>query len=98
MLAKVKLALRQSRTTDFDDEIRGLIAAAQKELELVGIQPHLLRMSPPDPLVAQYVITYCRAHFGSPEPQEYDRLKLAYDEQKAQLMMASGYRREVRHG
>ena len=42
-----------------------------------------------DPLYVQAVITYARAHFGSPE--DYDRLKASYDEQKAQLQMATGY-------
>ena len=42
-----------------------------------------------DPLYVQAVITYVRAHFGSPD--DYDRLKDSYDEQKAQLQMATGY-------
>ena len=44
---------------------------------------------PSDPLVLRAVITYCKLHFG--EPDDYDRLKRAYDEQKAQLSMSSGY-------
>ena len=35
--------------------------------------------------------TYCKAHFGSIEGAEYDRLKAAYEEQKAQLQTATGY-------
>ena len=42
-----------------------------------------------DDICKQAVITYCKCHFGS--PQDYDRLKAAYDEQKAQLSMATGY-------
>ena len=41
------------------------------------------------PLIRRAVVTYCKVHFG--EPDQYDRLKAAYDEQKAQLMTAYGY-------
>jgi hypothetical protein len=46
-------------------------------------------IDPADPLVFRAVATYCRLHFGSPE--DYDRLKSSYDEQKGQLITASGY-------
>ena len=42
-----------------------------------------------DALLIRAVITYVKAHFG--EPDDYDRLKKSYDEQKAQLITASGY-------
>ena len=42
-----------------------------------------------DPLVLRAVITYCKLNFG--QPDDYDRLKKSYDEQKAQLSMATGY-------
>lgn len=84
MLEKVKLALRI--TTDaFDDELTDLIAAARLDLGIAGV----VIPSEIDALVGRAIITYCRVHFGSPE--EYDRLKAAYDEQKAQLMTATGY-------
>jgi hypothetical protein len=35
------------------------------------------------------VITYCKIHFGNPD--NADRLQSSYDEQKAQLGMATGY-------
>ena len=84
MLDKVKLALRI--TTDaFDDELTDLISAARLDLGIAGVVvPDEI-----DALVGRAIITYCRVHFGSPD--EYDRLKAAYDEQKAQLMTATGY-------
>lgn len=84
MLDKVKLALRI--TTDaFDDELTDLIRAAQLDLGIAGVVvPDEI-----DALVGRAIITYCRVNFGAPE--EYDRLKAAYDEQKAQLMTATGY-------
>jgi hypothetical protein len=42
-----------------------------------------------DAIVSRAITTYCKLNFG--EPDEYDRLKASYDEQKAQLSMATGY-------
>ena len=84
MLEKVKMALRI--TTDaFNSELNGLIAAAQIDLGIAGVTvPETL-----DEIVELAIITYCKVHFG--EPDDYDRLKASYDEQKAQLSMATGY-------
>lgn len=43
----------------------------------------------PDFLFQRAVCTYCKAHFG--ESDEWEHLKPSYDEQKAQLMMATPY-------
>ena len=83
MIDKVKMALRL--TTDaFDSEIKDLIAAALADLGLVGITA-----DETDALMVRAVVTYCRLHFGS--PSDFDKLKAAYDEQKAQMISASGY-------
>lgn len=84
MLDKVKLALR-IKSQAFDSEIEDLIAAALADLGLAGVS----QQTQTDPLIVRAVITYCRANFG--EPDDYDRLKKSYDEQKAQLSMATGY-------
>lgn len=85
-LAKVKMALRIV-TADFDTELNDLIDAALLDLGIAGVNGEGVVLS--DPLVLTAVITYCKMRFG--EPDEYDRLKKSYDEQKAQLSMASGY-------
>lgn len=84
MLEKVKLALRI--TTDaFDSELNELIEAAQLDLGIAGVEvPETI-----DAIVSRAIITYCKVNFG--EPDDYDRLKASYDEQKAQLSMATGY-------
>lgn len=84
MLEKVKLALRI--TTDaYNSELNDLIEAAQLDMGIAGVTiPTAL-----DALVSRAIVTYCKIHFG--EPDDYDRLKASYDEQKAQLSMATGY-------
>lgn len=88
MLARVKLALRIT-TNAFNDEITGLISAALLDLGLVGIEDDLLVTGTTDELIITAVITYVKLHFG--EPSDPDRLKRSYDEQKAQLITATGY-------
>lgn len=84
MLNKVKLALRIT-TNAFDAELTDLIEAARLDLGIAGV----VIPAEMDALVGRAIITYCRVHFGAPD--EYDRLKASYDEQKAQLMVATGY-------
>ena len=84
MLDKVKLALRITSNV-FDSELTGLIASAKLDLGIAGVTlPAEL-----DDICTTAVITYCKMNFGNPE--NYDRLKKSYDEQKAQLSMATGY-------
>lgn len=83
ILAKVKLSLRIV-TDDFDDEVQDLIEACKSDLQTAGVI-----VSNVDNLVLQAIKTYCRANFGIPE--NYDKLKASYDEQKAQLSMRTGY-------
>ena len=84
MLDKVKLALRIS-TDAYDSELTDLISAAETDLGIAGVAIP----APIDAIVTKAVITYCKMSFGLPE--DYDRLKRSYDEQKAQLSNASGY-------
>lgn len=84
MLNAVKLALRIS-TDAFDTELTDLIGAALIDLRLGGVT----NLDTADLLVRRAVITYCRMHFG--QPDDFDRLKKSYDEQKAQMGMATGY-------
>lgn len=84
MLAKVKLAMRIV-TNAYDTELQALIDAAKLDLGIAGVVlPATL-----DALVERAIITYCRVHFGTPD--DGDRLKESYDEQKAQLVTATGY-------
>lgn len=88
LLADAKLRLRL-HINAFDDEIGDLIEAAAADLlKRNAIQESQLVVDM-DPLIKRAILTFVRAHFGTPEDPE--RLKADYDEQKATLMMTSGY-------
>lgn len=84
MLQRVKDALRV-KALSLDAELTDLITAAQQDLGIAGV----IVPDEYDALVAKAIITYCKMSFGLPE--DYDRLKRSYDEQKAQLITATGY-------
>ena len=87
MIDKVRNALRISVTDNLalNEELQDLIDAAKLDLGIAGVVvPQTV-----DPIVTKAIITYCKLSFGLPE--DYDRLKRSYDEQKAQLSNASGY-------
>lgn len=84
LLDAVKLALR-IKTNTFDAELTDLIQTALLDLGIAGVVvPETM-----DSIVRLAVITFCKLHFG--EPDDCDRLKKSYDEQKAQLATATGY-------
>ena len=87
MLELVKMALRI--TTDaFDDELTQLISSAVIDLGFGGMVDTITVQNAYS-VVKQAIITYCKMNFGLPE--DYDRLKRSYDEQKAQLGTATNY-------
>lgn len=92
ILNSVKLALRRAETTAFDAEISELIEAAKLDLGIAGVDVDDVD----DPLITMAIKTYCKLHFG--ETDEYEHLKAAYDEQKAQLQMSSNYTNFASYG
>ena len=84
LIASAKLAARI--TTDaFDPQIFDILQAALLDLGVAGV----VVPDGNDALVKQAAITYFLMRFGAPE--EYERLKRSYDEQKAQLATCTGY-------
>lgn len=83
-LTAAKLALRIT-TTAFDSELTDLIEAAVIDLRQAGIT----NTDATDPMIRRAIITFCKLNFG--QVDDYDRLKASYDEQKAQLGMATNY-------
>lgn len=86
LLDKAKTALRLT-VSAYDDDLNDLIAAAQLDLGVAGV----VLPAELDALCQRAILTYVQKGFGKPDPNEYDRLKKAYDEQKAQLATATGY-------
>ena len=84
LIDAARLALRLTSTA-FDAEISRLLTAAMDDMGVAGV----VIPAEVDALVATAAITYVRMHFG--EPDEYERLKRSYDEQKAQLATCTGY-------
>lgn len=86
LIDKVKTALRITTTDEaLTGELSDLIVSAEQDLGIAGVEvPAELT-----PLVETAIKTYCKMSFGIPE--DYDRLKRSYDEQKAQLSNATGY-------
>lgn len=84
LVIKAKLAARI--TTDaFNEQIADLLDSAMLDLGVAGVEvPETV-----DVLVSQAAITYFLMRFG--QPDNYDRLKASYDEQKAQLATCTGY-------
>lgn len=103
MLSETKLALR-IKTNIYDGEIARLIEAAVGDLGIVDVDAAGVSFiisattagetvtdnsTITDQLLIRAIITYVRLHFGSPD--DYDKLERSYNEQKAQLITASGY-------
>ena len=84
-LADVKTALRV-KTNAYDGEIGSLMESAMQDLNLAGVEFDTV-----DDVVQTAVITYCKMRFWRVSDREYANLKKSYDEQKAQLSMATGY-------
>ena len=84
LVAQAKKA-RRITTDAFDDEVARLLESAMLDLGVAVVEVP----EPMDALVSQAAITYFMANFG--EPENYDRLKASYDEQKAQLSMHTGH-------
>ena len=87
ILEKVKLALRIT-TNDFDTELTDMINACLADLGIAGVT----ETDTTNALLIRAICTYCKYHFGDINGVEMlERLKASYDEQKAQMQMATGY-------
>lgn len=83
-IEKAKLALRITKDS-FNAQIDSLLDSAYVDMHIAGVEiPEAIT-----PIVETAAITYVALHFG--EPDEYERLKASYDEQKAQLATYTGY-------
>lgn len=88
LLAKAKLILRIT-TTVFDAEIEDIIKAGWLDLTTRGVVIPVDDENNVDPLVVRAIMTYVRFHFG--EPDNPDKFRKSYNEQRGQLMSTTGY-------
>jgi hypothetical protein len=86
-ISEARKALRLT-TTAFDTEIKGLINACKKDLELAGV----VNFPDGDPLIKRTVLTYVKANFGQEDGN--DRFKRHYNSLKLQLREAREYREQ----
>lgn len=87
MLALIKTMLRLT-TNAYDEELGLLIRAAADDLGVAGVID-VDSTTTTDALTTRAIMTYVKLHFGDPE--DADRLKASYDEQKAQLATNTGH-------
>lgn len=84
LIEAAKLAGRIT-TNAYDSQIEDLLETALLDLGVAGVViPEEM-----DGLVRQAAITFFLMRFG--DPDNYERLKASYDEQKAQLATCTGY-------
>ena len=100
MLNEIKLALGKVKA-DYDAELARLALAAVADLGIVDVEAAGVAFTInqdgsvtdsstiTDQLLIRAIITYVRMHFKSPD--DYDKLERSYNEQKAQLITATGY-------
>ena len=92
MLERVKLALLITDNV-FDAELSTMIEGATNDLGIAGVDGLVVSTASNDALIIQAIITYCGYQFeimhGSLERSA--AFKRSYDEQKAQLSMATNY-------
>lgn len=84
LVDECKLAMRIT-TNSFDTQIARLLETAMLDMGVAGVEIPEGK----DALVTQAAITYVLLNFG--QPDDYDRLKRSYDEQKGQLTTCTGY-------
>lgn len=88
LLEKAKITLRIT-TNVFDSEISDLIEAAYYDLKTRGVIIETDEDGLISPLILRAILTYVRLHFGDPENPE--RLRESYAEQRGQLMTTTGF-------
>lgn len=85
-LVKVKEALRITSTA-FDNDLSLLIESAKADLGIAGVT----NLAENEPLVERAIITYCAMNSVTQDADRREWLKKSYDEQKAQISMATGF-------
>lgn len=89
LLNDARLAVRRTRNSAFDGEIKDLILAARKELTEMGILPEKA-YDDTDPLTKRACILYVKAEFGLDNP-DAEKYRASFDSLKKHLSLSSEY-------
>ena len=89
LLYAARLAVRATRTSVFDGEIKDLILAARAELTRMGILP-AKAYDDNDPLTRRACILYVKAEFGLDNP-DAETYREAFNTLKKQLSLSDEY-------
>lgn len=91
LLEKVKISLRISNDAFDDMEIKPLIEAAKKELEIAGVN----NINADDPLIIRAVVLYCKANFGYDNPDS-EKLMDSFNSIKDLMSQSGSYIKKKR--
>lgn len=89
LLNAARLAVRRTRPSVLDGEIKELISAARKELTEIGVLPSKA-YDDNDPLTRRACIVYVKAEFGLDNP-DAERYRASFDSLKNHLSLSSEY-------
>ncbi len=89
LLDAARLAVRATRTSRFDNEIKELISAARAELTGIGILPSRA-YDDSDPLARRACIVYVKAEFGLDNP-DAERYRKSFEMLKNHMSLSSEY-------
>lgn len=84
LINAAKLAARIT-TTAFDSQVERLLNTALLDMGVAGVEVP----EQADALISEAAITYFLMHFG--QPDNYERLKASYEQQKGQLATHTGH-------
>lgn len=89
LLNAARLAVRRTRPSVLDEEIKELISAARKELTEIGVLPSKA-YDDKDPLTRRACIVYVKAEFGLDNP-DAERYRASFDSLKKHMSLSSEY-------
>ena len=89
LLNAARLAVRRTRPSVLDEEIKELISAARKELTEIGVLPSKA-YDDNDPLTRRACIVYVKAEFGLDNP-DAERYRASFDSLKKHMSLSSEY-------
>lgn len=86
IVEKIKERIRV-KSKSSDEEVKDLIAACKKDLEMKGVYG-----DEADPIYYQAIVLYCKAHYGYDEDSE--RFEKAYNSLRDSMYLSGNYKKK----